>query len=143
MARPSVPVAGGKGGGGATTSVGKRNAGRQSHVVAASNGHGNTGNSGNKEQQESSNGETKQEQQQHSNKHQPHIEKSETVSKATGAAAATAQAVSKYHSLPSLVSYYRVTTKVERYSYFYWFLNSQHLRLQIKFEMEVVNLSIF
>ena len=96
MARPSVPVAGGKGGGGATTSVGKRNAGRQSHVVAASNGHGNTGNSGNKEQ-ESSNGETKQEQQQHSNKHQPHIEKSETVSKATGAAAATAQAVSKYH----------------------------------------------
>ena len=99
MARPSVPVAGGKGGGGATTSVGKRNAGRQSHVVAASNGHGNTGNSGNKEQ-ESSNGETKHEQQQHSNKHQPHIEKSETVSKATGAAAAKAQAVSKYHSPP-------------------------------------------
>ena len=111
MARPSVPVAGGKGGGGATTSVGKRNAGRQSHVVAASNGHGNTGNSGNKEQ-ESSNGETKQEQQQHSNKHQAHIEKSETVSKATGAN--TAQGVSKYLSylgniiaslLPGLVTF--------------------------------------
>ena len=31
------------------------------------------------------------------------------------------------------MSYYRVTTKVKRNSYFYWFLNSQHLWLQIEF----------
>ena len=44
------------------------------------------------------------------------------------------QSVSITIPLPSLVvSYYRVTTKVERYSYFYWFLNSQQLRLQIEF----------
>ena len=95
--RPSVPVANNKAAptGGGT----KRNPGRQSHVIT-SNGH-------NKEQNvENQNGSGP-----HSNldnsetmpppKHVPSLppDKSETVSKATGAAAAAAQAVSKYFKL--------------------------------------------
>ena len=86
VARPSVPV---KEKEKATTGVGsKRNQVRQSHVIT-SNGH-----SRDKEEKQD-NGHSEQ-QQQHSNKHQAHIEKSETVSKATGAN--TAQGVSKYLS---------------------------------------------
>ena len=83
VARPSVPV---KEKEKATTGVGsKRNQVRQSHVIT-SNGH-----SRDKEEKQD-NGHSEQ-QQQHSNKHQAHLEKSETVSKATGAN--TAQGVSK------------------------------------------------
>jgi hypothetical protein len=92
--RPSLPVANNKAAppGGGT----KRNPGRQSHVIT-SNGH-------NKEQ----NGENQNGSGPHNNmgnsetmpppKHVPTLppEKSETVSKATGAAAAAAQGVSKY-----------------------------------------------
>ena len=84
VARPSVPV---KEKEKASTGVGsKRNPVRQSHVVS-SNGH-----SRDKEEKQDNNGHTEQ-QQHHSNKHQAHLEKSETVSKATGAN--TAQGVSK------------------------------------------------
>ena len=70
---------------GASTSVGKRNAVRQSHVINSnSNSNGHSKDVGHKEQP-SDNGDANM------NKHQ--IEKSETVSKATGAA--TAQGVSK------------------------------------------------
>jgi len=88
VGRPQVPAGqNNKTGGGATTSVGKRNAVRQSHVIS-SNGHnnGNTETSGGNENQQQANTNN-----QNSNKHQPHIEKSETVSKATGAATAAAQ----------------------------------------------------
>jgi len=94
--RPSVPVANNKAAptGGGT----KRNPGRQSHVIT-SNGH-------NKEQ----NGENQNGSGPHSNldnsetmpppKHVPSLppDKSETVSKATGAAAAAAQAVNRRRS---------------------------------------------
>ena len=84
MARPSVPV---KEKEKATTGVGsKRNPVRQSHVITSN------GNSRDKEERHD-NGQGGE--QQHSNKHQAHqMEKSETVSKATGAS--TAQGVSKY-----------------------------------------------
>ena len=82
MARPSVQV---KEKEKATTGVSsKRNPVRQSHLIS-SNGHSRD----KEEKQDNGHGE-----QQHSNKHQANIEKSETVSKATGAA--TAQGVSKY-----------------------------------------------
>ena len=84
VARPSVPV---KEKEKATTGVGsKRNPVRQSHVIS-SNGHS-------RDKEERNDNGHSGEQQQHSNKHQANIEKSETVSKATGAA--TAQGVSKY-----------------------------------------------
>ena len=67
---------------------------RQSHVI--SNGSNNNKDNGNKEVE---NGDTPTNQ--HSNKHQPYIEKSETVSKATGAA--TAQGVSKYQMTLQLI----------------------------------------
>ena len=74
---------------GASTSVGKRNAVRQSHVINSnSNSNGHSKDVGHKEQP-SDNGDANM------NKHQ--IEKSETVSKATGAA--TAQGVSKFFFL--------------------------------------------
>ena len=73
----------------------KRNPGRQSHVIT-SNGH-------NKEQNENQNGSGPHNNMDNSEtmpppKHVPSLppDKSETVSKATGAAAAAAQAVSKY-----------------------------------------------
>jgi len=81
VARPSVPV---KEKEKASTGVGsKRNPVRQSHVVT-SNGHS-------RDKEEKQDNGQEQREQHHSNKHQPHIEKSETVSKATGAA--TAQGV--------------------------------------------------
>jgi len=81
VARPSVPV---KEKEKATTGVGsKRNPVRQSHVIS-SNGHS-------RDKEERNDNGHSGEQQQHSNKHQANIEKSETVSKATGAA--TAQGV--------------------------------------------------
>ena len=86
VARPSVPV---KEKEKATTGVGsKRNPVRQSHVITSN------GNSRDKEERHD-NGQGGE--QLHSNKHQAHqMEKSETVSKATGAS--TAQGVSKYQS---------------------------------------------
>jgi len=88
VSRPSVPV-GNKTGGGATTSVpGKRNAGRQSHVLN-SNGHS-------KDHENNGEPAAAPTSQPASTKHQPHIEKGETVSKATGAN--TAQGVNRRRS---------------------------------------------
>ena len=87
VARPSVPV---KEKEKASTGVGsKRNPVRQSHVIT-SNGHSRDREE--RQERQDNNGHSEPQQPQ-SNKQQAHLEKSETVSKATGAN--TAQGVSK------------------------------------------------
>ena len=81
--RPTQAGGKGTGAGANTAQVNKRNKARET-IVPSSNGH-------NKDHHNNDNDNPAPT----SNKHQPHIEKSETMSKATGAAA-NAQAASKY-----------------------------------------------
>ena len=94
--RPSVPVANNKAAptGGGT----KRNPGRQSHVIT-SNGHNKDQN---QENQNGSVGTHNNLDNSETTKHVIPPDKSETVSKATGAAAAAAQAVSKYSDISAI-----------------------------------------